>query len=364
MIIEFEDSKKSEFDKIEFNSEENIFCIKNKDNSIELNFNFISNEALFDFEGKNFQFFFLQNHHLNAENDVFQIYIKEDRIGWIFPIQTIINLENDFSNNKFFNKYRYITYKNLLSKINPQKKLKLNNDNYYSLIDLYEEDLIIFCVSNETLQKELNIDDFIPSLANYGYFLYSNIDTNSVISKNDLINQNKGIPKIKIQESKININEHNYLSNIYKLHLKNTSDKTLKFFLLYQVIEFLIEKKFEIIFEAFLTQYNQKSINKNDFKEKLNEHSRERKIIKKLLSEITLDDDLKTNFIRDAKLFLDNFTIYEKTELGDYIYDIRNLIIHRYRDVDVLDSEKTIIFESITNQLERIVNDCLINYNH
>ncbi|WP_439480790.1 hypothetical protein [Chryseobacterium aquaticum] len=363
-LVKNDDSQYTEFNELEFIDEEKIFKLISSTGNLNVAFE----PKILDksFETSKMKVFFFQNIYLNAENDVFQVYLKKNRVGWIFPLQALISDENDFTDNPFFNKYKYATYKKILERQKTVKKITIIDDVLYSLSDFYGENVIILCISLETLpDEEFEVENFLPSLANYGYFILNDeeISIKTSISKQSLFSKYKGCEKIKIHSSKINLSEHNFLKNLYINHLKKIEDNVLKFFMLYQVIEYLLEKEFNIKFDSFLADYHAKKIDKNSFREKINEWSKERKLIKHFSTTIAIPDELVTDFSRDAKLFLENFFHkYEKEDVGDLIYDIRNILIHRYRDIDILSDDKLVTFELITEQLELIINEYLINY--
>lgn len=364
-IVENGKSEKFNFDILNFIEEEKIFKLSNSSNDETINVTFPFQEVDRSFEDKNMQVFYFHNNYLLAENDVFQVYIDDIRIGWIFPIQSIISEENNFANNPYFNKYKYATYKEILKNNYSHKRIDSFAKNIYTLNDFFIEDIIILCISTETLQDSFVVENFLPSLCNFGYYLYNNSPFISCENNNkrSLLSEYKGGDKIKITPSKINIEEHNFIKNLYLNHLKRIDDTTLKFFLLYQVIEYLIEKEFNIKFEKALEDYTNLIIDKNNFREKINDYSKERKLIKSFTNDFPLPNKLKTDLTRDLKLFLSEFLInYEKDDIGDLIYDLRNILIHRYRDIDILESDKFNLFDLITHQMEFAINHYLINY--
>lgn len=364
-IVENDKSEIFDFDILNFDEEENIFKLSSTSKDEIINVVFPFKEVDRSFEDNVMQVFFFHNNYLQAENDVFQVYIDDYRIGWIFPIQSILSEENNFSDNPYFNKYKYATYKEILKNKCSQKRTTTFGENLYNLGDFFFEDIIILCISSETLKEDFLVENFLPSFCNYGYYLHNN--TPFIYTENNnkksLISEYKGRSKIKIISSKINIEEHNFIKNLYTSHLKRTDDTTLKFFLLYQVIEYLIEKEFNIKFDKALEDYINTKLDKNNFREKINDYSKERNIIRSFTNDFPLPDKLKTDLSRDLKLLLDELIInYEKEDIGDLIYDLRNILIHRYRDIDILEPEKFNLFDLITHQMELAINHYLIYY--
>src|SRR6185503_6481958 len=107
-----------------------------------------------------YKVYILYSNRFNKENDIFQIIDKAQnkRIGWVYPIQSIISLQHDQAQNKHFLNYSFAAFCNLLSgNFNiengfnhlksapfpfPDEPLQLN--------DVFSDDLIIACLSNST----------------------------------------------------------------------------------------------------------------------------------------------------------------------------------------------------------------------
>lgn len=364
-IVENDKSEILDFDTLNFIEEEKIFKLSSASKHEIINVAFPFQDVDRSFEDKDMQVFFFHNNYLQAENDVFQVFINDCRIGWIFPIQSILSEENNFADNPYFNKYKYATYKEILKNNYSHKRIIPFNENVYNLSDFFSEDIIILCISTETLRENFSVENFLPSFCNYGYYLHND---NPFIycennNKKSLISEYKGKDKIKIISSKINIEEHYFIKNLYTSHLKRIDDTTLKFFLLYQVIEYLIEKEFNIKFDKALEDYTNSKMDKNNFREKINDYSKERNLIRSFTNDFPLPDKLKTDLSRDLKLLLNELIInYEKEDIGDLIYDLRNILIHRYRDIDILEPDKFNLFDLVTHQIELAINHYLINY--
>jgi uncharacterized protein YutE (UPF0331/DUF86 family) len=110
-----------------------------------------------------------------------------------------------------------------------------------------------------------------------------------------------------------------------------------------------------------MLDYNSKSLLKNDFIEKINELGKERVNIRKVIDCLKKNScDFNTpNLERDCKDLLLAHNKKIKNPLGDLIYDVRNLIVHNYRDIE--DSEIELI-ENITHELELIMINIIEKY--
>ena len=288
-----------------------------------------------DFEKKSFRVFFFNNDFLNAENDVFEVYEKnlEKRIGWLFPIANLEPSDNSLV-NQYLLKYIFPTFKLMLE----MKNISIPNRkslNEYSILDFYPEDLIIFVVSMETLNHQtFDIKEYIPSFAKFGYFEFNNDKRTSSLEKiNDILKRYRGAKRLQIQKAKISLADNVFLDNFYKKYLKFSDNFLLKFFILYQVIEYLIEQSFNNDFELFLSEFKENKFQKNDLKEKIDSLYKERLRIKRIISRSDLDEDLISNFRQNTKQLLGEFKENESTDISDLLYDVRNLVIHNYHKI-------------------------------
>src|SRR5690606_7183113 len=135
----------------------------------------------------------------------------------------------------------------------------------------------------------------------------------------------------------------------------------IRFHILYQIIEYILTERFDVVFTNLIGEYNANNIVKNDFIEKINELGKERSNIKKVvdcLKENNCDFEIP-NLERDCKDLLESHKKKIKNTLGDLIYDVRNLIVHNYRDIE--DDEIEII-ENITHELELLTINIIEKY--
>jgi hypothetical protein len=133
-----------------------------------------------EFNHTDFQIFLFENNYLNAENDVFQVYEKDEniRLGWIFPLSNLEGKENDFTDNKFLNKYKFVAFQLLL--LAKEKNITLNEiQDDFQLSDIYPDNPIILILSNNNTSKinDFSIDNYIPSFSKLGIIIKMNLKT-------------------------------------------------------------------------------------------------------------------------------------------------------------------------------------------
>lgn len=363
LINDTVEGKRVEFPTVEFDTKESLFVLKSSDELYQFS---VEYKPKIDqsFDSKEFDIFFFSNQYLNAENDVFEIYEKEldKRIGWVFPIQVLESNENDFCDNSYFNKYKYSTFKKLLFE-NPTKKNIYYEESIFHLTDFYHDNIIVFVLSKETIGDNVfSIFSYLPSFSNFGYYVWNEEHHQFFAEQQSIALKKRGQKRITIQRSSLDISRNQFLVDLYNKHLKSINHFLLKFYFLYQVIEYLMEENFDGDFGFLVDEYRNGKLSKNDLKERINSITKERKSISSLFEKVKIEDELRIDFIRDCKLLLDNFYSSPPNEIGSLLYDTRNLVVHRYREI--MKEDKNIrILELITHQLELIINDLIISYN-
>lgn len=360
---ELSSSRVITFSNIEFDPGHSTFIIKTPDEKSEILVEYAPNIDR-EFEGKLFDLHFFSNQYLNAENDVFEVYEKEigKRVGWIFPIQVLDSNENDFADNQFLNKYKFPVFSQLLTQGNLIKP-DYKGGNNYRITDFFNEDIIVLVVSKETLPEgeHLNILNYLPCFANFGYYPWNNDHHQHFDQQQDLAIKKRGDKKITIRKASLDISQNQFLTDLYNIHLKSINHFLLKFYFLYQVIEFMMEENFNTDFNSLVDEYKKNHLSKNDLKEKINSITRERGSISSLFEKATIPSTIETDFKRDCKALLENY--YSKTpeSLGDLIYDTRNLVVHRYREI-MKKEENVALLDLVTHELEVIINELIISY--
>ncbi|MEW6526411.1 MAG: hypothetical protein AB1444_07095 [Spirochaetota bacterium] len=349
-----------------FDKEEKIFSLSNDENDYYINISYIPKLVTEEEEYKpeDYSVFLFENNHLNAENDAFQLYDKDkdERIGWIFPISILESNENDFDRNIHLNMYKLVVYKILLSN-SFEYRVNINEINKsLSLSHIYGDDTIICILSKDKISEgEFNIHSYYPCLAIYGYFEKNNNKLVVKYPNNLIVETYRNKTKLYIKKTNNNILKLDFVKKLYCNYLKTLDHHLIRFHLLYQIIEYLITENFSSEFDQLLTKYNNNEITKNNFLEKINEIRSERKNIRKIIDKIKLQTDFEkqvnTDLKRTIKDFLRNFNIEENEHLGDLIYDMRNIIIHNYREIK---DENLDLINEISYLFEILINVVII----
>jgi hypothetical protein len=269
------------------------------------------------------------------------------------------NQDKDLFLKLLKNKEKYTTF-------NPQLTTIRNN---YELTDFYGEDIIILVLCNSSLQKidNFQIDNYITSLYSYGYYFCEpteNLKEIDTISDSE----NPSGKKLIIQKNSPCLQKEDYLYRLFKDLLKNEEHHLVRFYLLYQVIELMIQIVFERRIVEEISKFNiseDKDVRK--LKNKIEDISKEDRRVS-----ILINNDVKINnpnllisCNELIKLFNDDDSnekddISKKQDLGGVLYDVRCLIVHQFRKLPEKTLEEKL--REINKEFENIVIKIILDY--
>ena len=192
-----------------------------------------------DFHNK-YTLFVLKRDNLK-ENQITNIYLKktpeekEKRIGFIIPTMAIESQEHDFAENTYFWKFS-----------NAALQILFNTNNNFifpNTIDISQEKIYLSDLLGGNIaflvieKKDFDISEIFSSIIRYGFLLREeneeNEENDNLPKKLNLLNISPDLESVK-----------NQIFNILKIyHLQSNS--AFKFFLLYQIIEILIQEIFQ-----------------------------------------------------------------------------------------------------------------------
>lgn len=364
-----------QFDRIQFEQGENgsLFILSSTDGESELAFDYL---PIVDssFNCDQFEVILLENNFLNAENDVFTLYEHYQntsgkneaiRVGWVFPITCLESNDSEFSINPHLHGYLYVAFEHLLkakSHLKPAVDVRENQSGKYLLSDFYGENTILAVINKMQVPsyQESTLQCYIPSFSQYGYFKRNEFELNHHLDDEKCIYlKQRGRERLYLRRAKnISLIDNHFFNDLYAQYFKTISNPLLRFYLNYQVIEHIIGEQFDKDFEKAVEKYQKSKIQKNDFIEEINELKKERKNIRKVFSLYKSNhDDAKVylaDLQRDCKDILENHTEV-KDEVGDLVYDVRNLLVHNYRKLSYLERDKlnqiNMVFELVTADL-------------
>jgi hypothetical protein len=282
------------------------------------------------------------------ENDIYQVYEKnsDSRIGWIFPVNSIISNAHDFANNPHYCRYAFVAHKIL---INTNKNI-LDDDSFIQFIDDKTNDgLILLIYKNELVEKlnDSNLLNYLPSLYYNGYYLQSR-------NKNIFVASPVG-EKIYISETSEILKFNTFIEKLFKEIIFNDIP-FIKFHILYQVIELLIEDILIYNLKLTIQKHEQKKLYTRSLREKISKVETEKDRINLLFEKINISN-LKESLDQACDDFLTSKG-REHSNFPDTLYSFRNFVVHDYRNM----LEDNQIITDINEIFEMIVSELSMNY--
>lgn len=351
-------------DIVEYIEDEDLryFRVRNSDN-VGININYVP-KTISTWDKERFELYIFENPYLNAENDVFKIKEKtrDERLGWIFPITILESNENDYSDIQNLNNYKYIAYKKLLEQ-NVSVKTKGNNFTY-TLGELFPNSVICL-LSTDTISKipNFNFKNYILSLYHYGYLKIHTTSVAKPIYDRSAFVEDMRRPDrttITIHKANFDIYSDDFFRSLFtKDHLLQSESYLVRFVFLYQIIEHFMAREFDMQFEQYLNAYKETSLGKNDLKENIMSLSKERNLIRDIFSRITIESGVTSDFTSECEFLFNELNFIPKSNsFPDKIYDLRNVIVHRFREL----INKTESMQKILEIFERAIILSLISY--
>lgn len=283
---------------------------------------------------------FLCSNYFVTEDDYYKVNLKEldgnkSVLGWLFPYNL---LKEDTLFYKDFDEY-LIKYMHVgIHKI-VDYSLKKSLYSYHSgtIEDLgLSQDLILFVYRRSICKKE-SFSDLIPSLFDMGFYVVDEPDKIALniypinTYREEKINQfraDTALTCINLQVVSPVFSGSKYVKTLFTETLVELKDPLLRYFSLYQIVEILMRVVYGNKYFEYVEKYA--NDNRHNLMDKFSELSSESKMIKKIY-EIGTSSSEYLDFIDAAKRLLrkiDDEAIKEGASFDDYMYKIRNLIVH------------------------------------
>lgn len=107
MLLKFKDSEE-ECSFLQYIKEENVFYLQDAAHKVVCEY-YPKLNLDSEYDPLQYKYLFLHNEREDySENSIFQVYVGEQRIGWIFPIQALLSNQHDYAANTFFLRYAYV----------------------------------------------------------------------------------------------------------------------------------------------------------------------------------------------------------------------------------------------------------------
>lgn len=308
--------------------------------------------------------YFLDSKHEVLENDIFQVFDSEskNRVGWVFPIQSLLSNSHTYANNDHYIKYAYVaTYKLLCAGVfmsNDYDELRLKDENCMPVV-------LVLCNDNCNRIPNFDINHYVISLYDNGFVVCA-VDANNKKSRDgDNASQNHAIIHIRPISSQLHDNE--FIKYAYETILpRKDLMPVTRFHMLYQVVEILIGIILRHDFAEFINRIGADASKYFDTIEDLRRITGEGARVHKLLSTdspgISRIDSEKREFCnKDCIGLLTVVNEKKKTELSGNLYRVRCLIVHSYHMIDIQHID---CIDEINDSFERVLADVLTTFEY
>lgn len=278
-----------------------------------------------EYDPNNFKLYYYYNENC-SENSIFQVYIKSDenkeiRIGWIFPISSLLSDQHDEAQNKYFQKYAYVALYNILNELDI-----VSNEIYSNIIyeALSSDDRIIFVMDKENI---VNIVNFEISDYQIGFYKYGFYESDKGIRNSNFDKPRKKLHLKKFSNALIDKNSKLIILSILA-QITSCSSEILVFYFCYQIIEFLINKVFDNEFTTVVKKVTDSVENLFDIKDEFNDLMNEKKRVRKLFNDYSNINSNSRNSLNElCKNLLKDNEHRNYNDLGDIDYCFFECII-------------------------------------
>lgn len=379
--MEFSKAKKYEIQSVDLeNKKLNLVDTENKNLGVSIDFNIklsgtvngISKIVTTTLPITNYVIFRFINPYLDAQSDIFRIKEKDDgnSIGYIFPANALIDDQEDDPTdfNEYKQAYKFYCLKYLIEDFDGKQIGREGVISTSSFIDSTASYLIL----DRTLfrKKFVCIDECLPILAKYGYYHFPYTSKAKILTyisdekhredlKNVLLSRYhiyRGNQNITLHRCNSILQESAVTKMLYNNLLVEGDNPLYRFLVIYQIIEFLIDREFKKGLEEIIEIKGK--ITNYKFITKINELYSPRTTIKKLFQKVDFND--KNQIEALFRNFLLSFIPdYDKTDIGDCFYDIRNLLFHDYKTVLEKNPDSSLI--SIVIYCELLIHHLIIS---
>ncbi|ENY9320500.1 hypothetical protein ACF5DM_001408 [Salmonella enterica] len=321
--------------------------------------------SIAEYDRDNYDIFFLLKKDVK-ENDVVKLISSDTNksIGYLLPVISLESNDHDYAADKYFLRYAYIGIQEALCRCKENSlETKLDLNKYtFKLTDIFDDELVICII----YKPHFNITDFSkisPILFKHGYIRFDSKTSKQIIYKPSTDDEfNNKITLCQINNSII---EAPLIDKILHEQFPIERNIAFKFFILYQIIELLIERVYQhqqnIIISNLVANVGNLSKSK-DIIGSFQEISSEKRRLKLLFSKYINNFENKTTLttscyalVRDA---IDQ-SIDEGKDMVEYFYPIRNFIVHNYRNFP---ENKLRILDDIINEFINALPSILKNY--
>lgn len=288
------------------------------------------------------------------ENDIFQVIESNlgKRIGWIFPISSIVSTSHDYADNPHYCRYALVAHMLLLRNEIVEKDI-ISKDFSSIIEEVYSEDAIILIYKKDLVQEitGFKLDNYFASLCEYGYYIEHGYT-------NTYIKEPASIGKIHLQSISEDIMSDKYMTRFFRM-LCREEHSIVKFHILYQIIELLIENILICSLEDTIKLFKDKKIYTRSLRERISKVESEKDRILILIEKCGIHiEDYNSLHEKCVAFLIKNGR--ENVSFPESLYSVRNFIVHDYRFI--VEETEHVEIDEINALFEMFVMELIIKY--
>jgi hypothetical protein len=339
-----------------------------------------------------YHIYILKNRFGSREDQYFRLQIDGQRLGIIFPIKVYSDPSQLplLADDEFLYRFLYIAYYHLLYQLSAESRnmdfnelTSLGRD--LKIEDFYDDEVVILLYhdpKDPTVAFELH--KVYPSLFKHGYVVvsketdYLEIEMLSVLFSTGPLGFLKTTDWLKLESVKNDLMSEPFVLQLFESTLKYALTPLVRFILLYQVIELLINR-------IGLEFYKTKNPNDSELAILLSDNlavstfrdllTNVKRIKNKFDETMMSSEESRIRELLDnrCKLYKSDYAEFETMALllistlagsgiTDFLYPIRNKIIHGYHSLTILHADIDHLLNDYNRQFEILVSDIILSY--
>jgi len=311
-----------------------------------------------------------------AENDIFEIYDAEGaaRLGWIFPLQALRSDHHDQAQNVTFLRFAQAAFYELCNGIS-NAFVTTPVDQGVDEIDItsfYSEDSIVLILYKRAFADPdlFRLDDYIPCLFKFGYFLQSSSRNPAEIAAFQNPTAYEALDqRLRVAGISEHLKANPFIRAVLVDHLPYERSGLLSFFYLYQLVELLLDRIMQIEQQKFVAIVAERQMNSMELKDAID--SLGKTMSEKARLQILFSHNLDTHvdetdlrracneFLRTQPGTLAAGAYVEVNEFWQYLYRVRNALFHNLRGVDPAAIAR---LPDICLAFKKVISEVLISY--
>lgn len=241
-------------------------------------------------------------------------------------------------------------------------KLKFDTqEDCYNYADFATEESVFVFIYDKTVYADFNM--IIGAFYDFGFYFIDNPYATDKFYKSEYQNsifESQSVSKTLVLRKYSPIFEgFGYLENMYKRLLPRVESPLFRYFILYQVIEYLMEeKKDEVLFDE-LKSFSGKQ--KNDIRERIQSCLKEQNLIENLYSGVPHTNGIYADFCDKAKVLFEKVgkELPKAESFISYMYGVRNIIVHNFKSA--MENEELV--KKLSEMFEKAIYELLVKVN-